>query len=164
MKAISLWQPWASAVARGAKRIETRSWATNYRGRIAIHASKRYIKTELLNLLSHWHWCGALNISMGLGGDVLMDGDLPLGALIATADLVDCRPVSELTILEVFERRRSPDCGSDLYAWTEWDLGDYALGRFAWMLDNIRLLPEPIPYRGAQGFFEISDEIIGAKI
>ncbi len=40
MKAISLLQPWATLVAIGAKRIETRSWATNYRGPLAIHASK----------------------------------------------------------------------------------------------------------------------------
>ncbi len=40
MKALTLTQPWASLVAVGAKRIETRSWETNYRGTIAIHAAK----------------------------------------------------------------------------------------------------------------------------
>ena len=34
MKAISLWQPWASAVSVGSKRIETRHWSTNHRGPI----------------------------------------------------------------------------------------------------------------------------------
>lgn len=33
MKAISLWQPWASLMAVGAKRYETRSWGTLYRAR-----------------------------------------------------------------------------------------------------------------------------------
>ena len=33
VKALSLTQPWATLVAMGAKRIETRSWATSYRGR-----------------------------------------------------------------------------------------------------------------------------------
>lgn len=41
MKAISLWQPWASLIAAGVKSIETRGWPTNYRGQIAIHAAKR---------------------------------------------------------------------------------------------------------------------------
>jgi hypothetical protein len=41
MKAISLSQPWASAIALDLKSIETRSWQTKYRGRIAIHASAR---------------------------------------------------------------------------------------------------------------------------
>jgi hypothetical protein len=42
IKCISLWQPWASLVAVGAKRIETRGWATAYRGRLGIHAAKRW--------------------------------------------------------------------------------------------------------------------------
>lgn len=41
MKAITLWQPWASLIAIGAKKYETRSWKTNYRGPIAIHAAKK---------------------------------------------------------------------------------------------------------------------------
>lgn len=44
MNAISLWQPWASLVAAGIKRIETRSWGTNFRGPIAIHAAKYRLK------------------------------------------------------------------------------------------------------------------------
>src|SRR5574343_1234835 len=44
MKAITLHQPWATLVAIGAKRIETRSWSTNYRGPIAIHAAKGFPK------------------------------------------------------------------------------------------------------------------------
>lgn len=39
MKALTIWQPWASLLACGGKRFETRSWATSYRGPIAIHAA-----------------------------------------------------------------------------------------------------------------------------
>src|SRR3546814_21127441 len=42
VKAISLWQPWASAIALGHKSIETRHWPTKYRGELAIHAAKRF--------------------------------------------------------------------------------------------------------------------------
>lgn len=41
MKALSLHQPWASAIALGLKHLETRSWATSYRGPLAIHAARR---------------------------------------------------------------------------------------------------------------------------
>jgi hypothetical protein len=41
MKAITIWQPWASLIAIGAKQYETRSWETKYRGPIAIHAAKK---------------------------------------------------------------------------------------------------------------------------
>ena len=39
MKAITIWQPWAEFIAAGVKHNETRSWATKYRGPIAIHAA-----------------------------------------------------------------------------------------------------------------------------
>jgi activating signal cointegrator 1 len=39
MKAISLWQPWASGLVDGRKKHETRSWSTRHRGPLAIHAS-----------------------------------------------------------------------------------------------------------------------------
>lgn len=39
MKALSIKQPWASLIAHGIKNIENRTWKTNFRGRIYIHAS-----------------------------------------------------------------------------------------------------------------------------
>ncbi len=39
MKTLTLTQPYASLIAFGAKRIETRTWATTYRGPLAIHAA-----------------------------------------------------------------------------------------------------------------------------
>ncbi len=47
MKAITLWQPWASLIAIGAKKIETRSWATKYRGPLAIHAAIKAVEKPL---------------------------------------------------------------------------------------------------------------------
>ena len=44
MKAITLWDPWASAMALELKRNETRGWSTPYRGPLAIHAAKRPIR------------------------------------------------------------------------------------------------------------------------
>lgn len=41
MRALSLWQPWASLIALGVKTIETRGWSTKYRGPLLIHAAKR---------------------------------------------------------------------------------------------------------------------------
>lgn len=38
MKAITIWQPYASLIAAGLKEYETRSWPTRYRGPIAIHS------------------------------------------------------------------------------------------------------------------------------
>ena len=49
MKVLTLFQPWATLVILGEKKIETRSWKTNYRGEIAIHAGKKWIKVYLKN-------------------------------------------------------------------------------------------------------------------
>lgn len=38
--ALTLWQPWASAIAYGTKRIENRSWPTDHRGLVLIHAGR----------------------------------------------------------------------------------------------------------------------------
>lgn len=46
MKALSIKEPFASLVSLGIKRIETRSWKTNYRGEIYIHASLTKNKME----------------------------------------------------------------------------------------------------------------------
>ncbi|MBC8501261.1 MAG: ASCH domain-containing protein [DPANN group archaeon] len=40
MKALSLKQPWAELILQGKKKIETRKWKTNFRGKFYIHASK----------------------------------------------------------------------------------------------------------------------------
>lgn len=41
MRQLSVKQPWASMIADGHKTIETRTWATPYRGLILVCASKR---------------------------------------------------------------------------------------------------------------------------
>ena len=50
VKAITIWQPWASLVAVGAKTMETRSWPTKYRGPIAIHAAQRPFNTDIMSV------------------------------------------------------------------------------------------------------------------
>ena len=39
LTALTIRAPWAWAIAEGWKRVENRSWATKFRGRIAIHAA-----------------------------------------------------------------------------------------------------------------------------
>jgi activating signal cointegrator 1 len=154
MKAISLWQPWASAIALGAKTIETRSWATSYRGPLAIHAAKRCKKVELLHLAACWNWRGALNdILKGHPRDNLWDL-LPFGSIVAICDLVDCRPTGSFTVAELDSPRSRPG-GYDTWAsdWTERGMGDFSLGRFGWVLKNIVALHEPVPCIGSRGLF-----------
>lgn len=136
MKALSLWQPWASAIFLGLKAIETRSWETNYRGPLLIHAAKC--------------WKGQqrqfADIEYSLGR---LPDRVPLGALLGVAELVDCVPVDEIEfLLDPIER---------MY-------GNYSWGRFGLKLASIRAFTEPLGYRGAQGFFNVPDAVVAAAI
>lgn len=138
MKAITLWQPWATLLACGAKQYETRSWATKYRGPIAIHASiKTGIKVspEFAKVVDEY--CSKF----------------PLGYIIATAELVDCHK-----IVRYGGRGMSSDgpgwleTEDGIYLPTEQELlfGDWTPGRYAWEVVNVKMLPEPIPAKGHQ--------------
>lgn len=58
MKALSIRQPWAWLIVAGYKDIENRSWPTNFRGRVYIHASRKFDEVGLAALIS-----GNMNIS-----------------------------------------------------------------------------------------------------
>ena len=119
-KVLTLHQPWASLVALGVKTIETRSWSTQYRGPLAIHAAvKRPSQAQRVGSF-YVDWgldpsLGALTnggFDEGLGF-LLVDGrysehnadgttrPLPseafspvhLGAIVATCTLVDVVPI-----------------------------------------------------------------------
>ncbi len=134
MKCISLWQPWASLIAIGAKRIETRSWSTKYRGPLAIHAAQHYSMQTAA-------FANRAPCSTALQRCCLAWGSLPRGAIVATCQLVD---VAET-------RRMSPYLMDD----NERAFGDFSAGRFAWILRDIVPLPEPLPFKGARGLFEV---------
>jgi hypothetical protein len=70
---------------------------------------------------------------------------MPLGCVLATCELVDCLPT-----VEVFEDY------PDLDTPPEREFGDYSAGRYAWVLKNVRPLPEPVPAKGALGLWEWS--------
>lgn len=131
MKALTLWQPWASLVAVGAKRFETRSWATNYRGQIAIHAAKTWNR-ELEDVAGNPIFQGRLKE---------LWNNLPLGCVVAVARLSDCRPTTEIPFADVAD---------------EYGFGDYSAGRFAWILKDVQPLEMPIPAKGKQGLWEWS--------
>ncbi len=132
MKALSLWQPWASAIALGHKKIDTRHWATKYRGPIAIHAAKRFQREQRV----------FAGIERTLGR---LPDRLPFGAIVAIAYLDDIVPTEQL----------APSSIERMY-------GDYSSGRYGWILESIQALAEPIPFKGRQGLFNIPDDLIPA--
>lgn len=131
MKAITLYQPWATLMAIGAKRIETRSWATSYRGELAIHAGKDTWGIEIF----FEEPFKAVLTAAGIRGI----SDLPLGQVVGVCELFSCEPTERL--IETVEP-------------PELDFGTYAVGRFGWLTRNMRRIDPAIPARGAQRLWD----------
>jgi len=151
---LTLHQPWATLMAIGAKRIETRSWPTSYRGLVAIHAAKTFPSDAR-------EFCR---------GDVpyfyLTDvcgweaEELPLGAVVATGILCECLPAGEVVDnLSDYV----PEEGQE----EELLLGDYSRGRWAWVFRDVREINPTVPCRGALGLWAVPADIrarLGAAV
>ena len=129
MKVLSLTEPYATLIKNGIKTIETRSWKTNYRGRLYIHASSTTIpkdyreNKELMSLV-----------------DI---NKLNYGNIICFCELTDCIEMTCNFIEEI--RKNRTECIS----------GVYAPGRYAWILKDIVALDQPIPAKGHLGIWEL---------
>lgn len=126
MKALTLTQPWATLVAIGAKRIETRSWRTAYRGALAIHAAKGFPRWAR-------ETCEELEFVRELGPD-----PLPLGSVIATCRLISCIPTRELQSNRLIEVDDAARCDPFYLNDRERAFGDYSPGRWAWLLADAK--------------------------
>lgn len=174
MKAITIWQPWASLLVCGEKKYETRSWATSYRGPIAIHAAKVAPSTVMRKLfpLGDWSYSPDYQAKKDLLkelGSAFEDyapiedveeflAELPLGCVIATAELVGCHEI----VLHGGRGLSSASPGwleteNGIYEPTDRELmfGNWTPRRYAWELANMKII-DPIEVAGKQRLWEWS--------
>lgn len=141
MKALTLWQPWASLMALGHKKVETRCWTTKYRGLVAIHAAKHNPQA----------WLGVSRFTKGfqhyLGMCIPKPEDLPYGAVVAIGNLVHIDQTE--TVRE------------DLSEQELW-FGNYEEGRYAWFFENIRPI-EPVFVKGNRLLWNLNDASLNPK-
>lgn len=128
--ALSGTQPWFWACLYAGKDIENRDWPTRVRGTVAFHASKGMTRAQYNEA------CEVIgNICDGITRpDVIVPAydSLPRGAIIGLIDIVDC-----------VQSHPSP-----------WFFGEYGF-----VLRNPRALKEPIPCKGALGFWQVPESI-----
>lgn len=148
MRILTVRQPWAWAIIHGGKDVENRvrNIAGGYRGPVAIHVAGAYAESvrgdAVFDAMDAWHDhpdadCNAHPWKANVG------------KIIGVVDLVSVHhpdvgwgcPASPGDLL--------PMCS----AWSE----PHA---FHLVLANPRLLPEPIPYRGALGLRTLDDETV----
>ena len=138
MKAITIKEPWAMMIALGETKNETRSWRTNYRGWIAIHAAKSMVGSRLEN------------DTHTLADQLLGDQEMPLGAIVAIAKLTDCIEITKEYTESLTLQERT--------------FGYYKPGYFAWTLEDVCRIDTPIKYKGQQGLFNIDERILQRAI
>ena len=129
VKAITLYQPWASLLVIGAKRFETRSWKTLHLGTLAIHAG--------LNL-SYRHLALDEPFRSVFEDAGLNPDDLPFGAVIGWVHHSGCFPVG--SVIHHIDAQ-------------EHAFGDFSPGRFAWFMKYSWRFPSVFPTSGKQGLW-----------
>lgn len=124
MKALTIREPFATLIKDKVKIYETRSWKTNYRGEIYIHAAKTKSISSNVNIASTY----------------LKSKENP-EHIICKCLLKDCIYMDEDFINEVKKNKK------------EYNSGRYEIGRYAWQLEVIEVLKEPIYAKGQLGIW-----------
>lgn len=141
MKVISIIQPWATLIAMGEKKFETRSWSTKYRGELAIHSSKKIDKSI----------CRQDPFYSVLAKHGYDESNLPTGVILATCQLSNCFKVfADKGTSAALEAGRMVR----IVEGDEYEFGDYSQGRYAWELRDVNALVEPIPAKGQLSLWE----------
>lgn len=127
LKALTIRQPWAQLIVDGVKRYETRDWrplTIDVGGRFAIHAAVT-IDGAACARFGYDEWT------------------IPAGVVVAVVRLLDVIPTSEGPHLEdPVERDR------------ELAMGDWGADRWAWRLEVVDRLAQPVPAVGRLGLWE----------
>lgn len=138
IKALTLHQPWASAIAFGMKQYETRPRKTNHRGLLAIHAGKAFNK-EGMAMLEGFAWSDHITLPLARRYSPIGEQEFIKGAVVAVCVLSDCLLMDDELIQSIDAQERA--------------MGHWEAGRYAYPLDNIQMLKNPVPAKGQQGIW-----------
>lgn len=139
------------------KHIETRGyWPYDFKGTLFIHQTKGLgemysDESDLADHCAEWPFCEALEAMGYTRAD-----QLPRGKVVAVARLVAAVPTASLSDDGFYSGPRSVETGVvRLWKLTDREraMGNYAPGRYALLLADIRALPEPVTCRGMQGLW-----------
>ena len=128
MKALTIRQPWATLIMQGVKRYEFRSWKTNFRGEVLIHAGKGIDKEAVERLKKY-----------------LPEGELPLGKILGKVNITDCVPMSE-----EFANMLSKE-NNDIYT-------THSFSRnYGFKLEDVEVFDTPIDAKGQLVFWNYNE-------
>lgn len=125
MKALTIKQPWATLIMQGDKRFEFRSWKTNYRGDVLIHAGKGLDKEAVVRLKKY------------------LPDELPMGKILGKVTITDCVPMSD-----EFAAMLSKE-NNDIYTSHSFS------NNYGFQIENVEVFDTPIDAKGQLGFWNI---------
>lgn len=129
IKALTISQPFASLIASGEKWIENRTWSTDYRGSLAIHAGRGTQDLTRKELAAY-----------------------PYGCIVAVSQLVACVHLEEIR-RQLYEKRIANTRITVKQVLTH----RHCEGPWLWIFRDIRRLKDPFPCNGAQGLWDWPD-------
>ena len=142
MKAITVKQPWASLIVEGIKDIENRTWKTNFRGRVLVHAGMAKTSGLMARYLSYDQHI-EFRKKVGYSG---LDFLEPLGCIIGSVEIVDC-VINHPSILAEKTINK-----------TYWKDGKNYIEKvkpiYNWVLSNPIKFKKPISAKGKLSFWE----------
>jgi len=143
MKCLTICQPHASYILAPElpagverKRVENRAWQLKHRGPLLIHAGKSGGWLTRVPLDRHPTW-------------------MPFGMILGAADVIDCVQFDPFSDPYLIHFR-------DTHAWLP--THGHTCGPWCIVLENHRRFPNPIPYKGRQGLFEVPDEVVSEQL
>lgn len=143
MKTITVKQSLASLIVEGIKDIENRTWKTNFRGRVLIHAGAKQLNSKDLFSIEKVN-----EIPPDLLDDI-ENGNLPTSVIIGSVEIVDC-VINHPSIWA----EKTP------YAYLGKLIVECKPPIYNWLLANPIKFKNPIPMKGKLSFWESECEIL----
>ena len=148
---LTIMQPYASLLANGKKRFETRYRRTSKRGLVAIHAGRGQYAPPTDEAQEKYF--ELIRQSKELTG--ISFPCLPRGYIVGVAQLVACEYIIDANEERaILTDKRNPESGVMEIRGEELQFGDFRKGRYAWIFENFFAAPDPIAALGKQGWWK----------
>ncbi len=128
MKVLTIKQPWATLIMEQYKKYEFRSWRTNFRGELLIHAGKGVDKEALERLAKY------------------LPKELPKGQILGQVTITDCIKCDDKLKKECLKLNK------DVYAKSTFS------ENYAWKIENVRVFDNPIEINGKLSLWDYDIE------
>jgi len=163
-KVLTLWQPWATLLVHGVKEYESRPAPTRHRGKYLIHSAKTWNRKLYDVAMSQLFLTELDKLGYFFRAGQTTGFTFPMGHIIGEVEMEACYQVDHITYKGGIKTQPiQATCVLDMGGKNpnevftidkpEFYFGDYRPGRYVWVMKNHRILEEPIPYVGRQGYY-----------